>query len=354
MGQLDISQLLLRYEDDEGAGFELQIPALNIKEGEFFTLLGKSGCGKTTLLKVIAGLEPLEQGDVLVNGQSMGRIPAEKRGIGMVFQDSLLFPHMNVLKNVCFGLKMAKISKDKAVAMAQEALSSVGLEGYEARMPEELSGGQQQRVSMARSIVTKPQILLMDEPFSSLDPGLRAEMRNLIRSLHRHYAMTIIFVTHDVDEAFQISDRIALMERGRIVQMDTPEALFNKPDRLDVVQFMGPVNLIEGMVEGYQFRSGDWVIPLLEHYAKSSKTLVIRPEDVRLKAHGDNGDDTYAFPCEIRTRMPRRGYDHYLVDVQGVPLKVIERSIENPDLQPGSKGYACLESSRLLLMDKEV
>jgi len=356
MGKLDIQNLELSYKQKstEHHPFRLSVPELHINEGEFFTLLGESGCGKTTLLKTIAGLEAPEGGNILMDGQSVIHIPTEKRGIGMVFQSSLLFPHMNVLKNVCFGLKMAKIPQETAIEWAREALSSVGLEGYENRSPLELSGGQQQRVSMARSIVTRPKVLLMDEPFSSLDSSLRDEMRKLIRRLHQKYKITIVFVTHDIDEAFQISDRIALMDQGKIIQIGTPKELYYDPKSIDVAKFMGPVNRVMGSLENSIFKSQEWLIQMPSQEDAIHKTLIIRPEDISLHNEPCNDSLNNCFSARIVSLDERRGYNHYVVDVQGVLLNVVERTVENSSLRNGDTCYVVIEKRRMLLMSGDV
>lgn len=271
-----------------GDFFQLKIPELIVQEGEFFALLGPSGCGKTTLLKVVAGLLKTDSGEVLLEGQDITGIPAEKRNFGMVFQQALLFPHMSVETNVAFGLKMKGVSKAVRLEKAREMVKAVGLAGYEDRFPSELSGGQQQRVSLARALVARPKVLLMDEPFSSLDPELRDEMRELVKGLHQNYRLTTLFVTHDVNEAFMLADKIGIMNKGHILQMGNPKELYEKPNNPDIALFLGAKNVIYGQLFRGVFRSGLFELKILgkvlsiEESNQTSGWLVLRPENLQI------------------------------------------------------------------------
>lgn len=229
--------------------FLLWIEELKIHEGEFFGLIGASGCGKTTLLKIIAGLYAVDEGRIDIGGCDMTKVPAEKRGLSMVFQEALLFPHMTIEQNVAFGLKIQKMDKKLRREKVKEILEVVGLKGFENRYPSELSGGQQQRVAIARAIVCTPKILLMDEPFSALDPTLREDMRTLVSNIHKKYKMTIIFVTHDREEAFALFDRMAIMKDGRIVQIGSPQGLYEQPADVYCAQFLGARNIFYGKAQ---------------------------------------------------------------------------------------------------------
>ena len=203
--------------------------SLDIRDGEFVTLLGASGSGKTTTLMIVAGFTPPDAGDVLLDGHSIISLPPERRGIGVVFQNYALFPHMTAVRNVAFPLRMRAVPRRKALARAEAALERVGLGGFGSRLPSQLSGGQQQRVALARALVFEPGLLLMDEPLGALDRALREQMKAEIRRLHRELGITIVYVTHDQEEALTLSDRIALMHRGRIVQIGTPADLYDRP-----------------------------------------------------------------------------------------------------------------------------
>lgn len=212
---------------------------LEVGGGELIVLLGPSGCGKTTLLKIIAGLLAPIGGDLLFGDRVFTGVPAERREAAMVFQKPLLFPHLTVAENIGFGLKMRKIAGDESTRRVAEALEMVQLDGFGERKPRELSGGQEQRVSLARALVTRPRVLLLDEPFSALDVGLRAEMRSLVRQLQRRLQITTVFVTHDQEEAVTIADRIALLLDGEIIQVGKPRDFYLSPRTPEAARFFG-------------------------------------------------------------------------------------------------------------------
>jgi ABC-type Fe3+/spermidine/putrescine transport system ATPase subunit len=218
---------------------------LEIEKGEFFTLLGPSGCGKTTLLRCIAGFLDHEQGQVLFGDRRVDRIPTHKRGVGMVFQNYAVFPHLSVQDNVKYGLKARKVSTREQVDRARQALALVRLEGLEDRLPNQLSGGQLQRVAIARALVIEPEVLLMDEPLSNLDAKLRVEMRGEIRLLQQKMGITTIYVTHDQEEALSISDRIAVMEYGIVRQVGKPWEVYVQPEDAFVAGFIGTTNMFD-------------------------------------------------------------------------------------------------------------
>jgi len=225
--------------------------SLDIEKGEIVTLLGPSGCGKTTTLRCIAGLEKPDEGDVIIDGKPMfsqGFVPPSQRGIGMVFQNYAVWPHLRVFDNVAYGLKIQKVPKQEIKQRVTEVLESVGLAGLERRYPGQLSGGQQQRVALARALVRNPKVLLLDEPLSNLDAKLRERMRFEIKSLVKRMNMTSVYVTHDQAEAMVISDRIAIMKAGNLVQVGTPEEIYKKPANRFVADFIGTTNFIPGEV----------------------------------------------------------------------------------------------------------
>jgi iron(III) transport system ATP-binding protein len=219
---------------------------LEVKTGEFFTLLGPSGCGKTTLLRSIAGFNQPEKGEIYFNAKRVDNIAAHKRGIGMVFQNYAVFPHLNVLNNVAYGLKARKVPADEIRPKVGRALQMVRLAGMEDRFPNQLSGGQLQRVAIARALVIEPQVLLMDEPLSNLDAKLRVEMRGEIRELQQNMKITTLYVTHDQEEALSISDSIAVMNHGVVEQMGKPWEIYNTPINRFVAGFIGTTNFFEG------------------------------------------------------------------------------------------------------------
>ena len=217
---------------------------LEINDGEFFSLLGPSGSGKTTCLKVIAGFELPDTGQIELFGKDVSSIPPFKRDVNTVFQDYALFPHMNVKDNVAYSLKIKKTPLDQQEILINEILSTVKLIGYETRKPSELSGGQRQRVALARSLINKPKVLLLDEPLGALDLKLREQMQIELKNLQRQFQITFIYVTHDQQEAMSMSDRIAIFNEGRIEQIDTPKNIYNKPKSAFVADFIGTTSII--------------------------------------------------------------------------------------------------------------
>ena len=268
--------------------------SLDIRDGEFVTLLGASGSGKTTTLMIVAGFTPPDAGDVLLDGHSIISLPPERRGIGVVFQNYALFPHMTAVRNVAFPLRMRAVPRRKALARAEAALERVGLGGFGPRLPSQLSGGQQQRVALARALVFEPGLLLMDEPLGALDRALREQMKAEIRRLHRELGITIVYVTHDQEEALTLSDRIALMHRGRIVQIGTPADLYDRPTNAFVAGFIGESSLIEGTV-AHSGRTEHALLPTgggpplrarASHLPEGARAvLLLRPE--RVAVHTD-------------------------------------------------------------------
>lgn len=218
--------------------------SLEVAPGEFCTLLGASGSGKTTLLKALAGFESGDAGSILVGGRDIGQVPVAKRNIGMVFQNYALFPHMSVKRNVAFGLEMRRLSAAEIERRVAATLEQVSLGGHADRLPRELSGGQQQRVALARALVIEPDILLMDEPLGALDKNLRKSIQLQLKDLHRSTGVTIIYVTHDQEEALFLSDRIALLEKGRVIQVGSPQDLYLHPNSRFVASFLGECNFL--------------------------------------------------------------------------------------------------------------
>jgi len=247
MAFIEIQNLFKRFKDVVAIN-RIQ---LEIEKGEMLTLLGPSGCGKTTTLRCIAGLEKPEEGDIIIDGQPMlskGFVPPAKRGIGMVFQNYAVWPHMKVFSNIVYGLKLQKIPKTKIREQAKQVLELVGLTGLEDRYPAQLSGGQQQRVALARALITNPKVLLLDEPLSNLDAKLREELRFEIKSLVRRMDITAVYVTHDQAEAMVISDRIAVMDAGNVVQIGNPQDIYKRPANRFVADFIGTMNFMPGEV----------------------------------------------------------------------------------------------------------
>ena len=239
-----------------GSVLALNDVSLAIRRGEFFSLLGPSGCGKTSLLRIIGGFEDLTAGNVLIDGKDCGFSPPYARNTNMIFQHLALFPHMNVFENVAFGLRRKRVPKPQIMERVGSVLRLVRLEGYEQRMIDQLSGGQKQRVAMARAIVNDPAVLLLDEPLGALDLQLRLQMQDELRRLHRSLGNTFIYVTHDQGEAMTMSDRIAVMDGGRIQQVGTPVEIYEQPLTRFVASFIGHTNLIDGIIIEKQAAGG--------------------------------------------------------------------------------------------------
>ena len=231
-----------------GEGNVLDQLSLDVYPGEFLTLLGPSGCGKTTTLRIIAGLEQPTSGRVFLEGADVTDLPPEKRHVNTVFQNYALFPHMNVYQNIAYGLKVMKVSKQEQRERVMAALALVRLSGYEKRMPSQLSGGQRQRVAIARAVVLKPKILLLDEPLGALDLKLRQEMQHELKQLQRELGITFIYITHDQEEALNMSSRIVIMRNGKIEQIGTPEEVYEHPRTLFTADFIGQSNLLHASV----------------------------------------------------------------------------------------------------------
>jgi putative spermidine/putrescine transport system ATP-binding protein len=263
---------------------------LDIAPGEFVSLLGPSGCGKTTLLRVLAGLEIADDGAVLLGGRDVSRVPTNKRDIGMVFQSYSLFPHLRVVDNTAFGLRRRGVTKADAAKRSLDALALVGLADFADRFPHQLSGGQQQRVALARALVTEPKVLLLDEPLSALDAKVRVQLRDEIRRIQLRLGITTVFVTHDQEEALAVSDRIAVMNSGRIEQIGSPEQLYTTPATADVAAFVGLSSVVAGVAEGDHVTVWGQRLPLRSP-ADGPVDVFIRPENVRFAGEADAATD---------------------------------------------------------------
>ncbi|WP_434798984.1 ABC transporter ATP-binding protein [Terrisporobacter vanillatitrophus] len=253
---------------------------LNINSGEFISLLGPSGCGKSTLLKTIAGLNDLQEGKIILFGNEIQNISPEKRGTVIVFQDLRLFPHLSVEKNIAFAMNLNKVNKQKQKEVVSKLLKDVQLEGFENRKIKELSGGQMQRVALARALAANPNILLLDEPFSGLDEKLRLEMGQLVKKLQRENNMTMILVTHDKNEALQLSDRIGLMMHGDIIQYDKPYNIYTEPISKKVADYFGKNNYFVGKVESNIFKCDDFQFNCDKKDGKYE--IMVRPSSIEI------------------------------------------------------------------------
>ena len=272
--------------------------SLQIKDGEFFSLLGPSGCGKTTSLRMIAGFDLPTSGEIFIHGKAMGRTPPFQRPVNTVFQSYALFPHMTIGDNVAFGLKMKNAPKSEIEPRVREALEMVRLPGFETRKPRQLSGGQQQRVALARALVNRPEVLLLDEPLCALDLKLRKEMQLELKTLQREVGITFIYVTHDQEEALTMSDRIAVMSKGRMLQVGTSLEIYEEPNCRFVADFIGETNFVAGRVLAVNGGLAEFEADGLKMIASAGAdvrpglqaTLAVRPERVRLTRQAP--DDT--------------------------------------------------------------
>ena len=325
--------------------------SLEISKGEFITLLGSSGCGKTTTLRIIAGLEQPDAGSVWLDGREVTGLEPNQRDVNTVFQNYALFPHMNVAENIGYGLKLKKVPKSEIRKKVSQMLELVQLEGYEKRKPSELSGGQKQRVAIARALVYNPKVLLLDEPLGALDLQLRRAMQIELKHLQKKLGITFIYITHDQEEAINMSDRIAVMRDGRIEQIGTPDEIYNHPKTSYVATFVGNANILHGVAESIQGENAivkignDKVIVKLEtsqqntgakqHLtAGENVTLAVRSENILLQeaaAIGDTGTDNGA---TVDISVSGGGLDaHNKNSVSGLQATVTEKNFAGGQLR---------------------
>jgi spermidine/putrescine ABC transporter ATP-binding subunit len=320
-----------------------------VDRGEFFSLLGPSGCGKTTTLRAVAGLVDLDAGAIEIMDRVVTYLPVHKRNIGMVFQNYALFPHMTIAENIAYGLRMRRVSKAAIASRVKRAFELVQLSGTEERLPRQLSGGQQQRVALARAIVIEPQLLLLDEPLSNLDAKLRKEMQIELRTLQRRLGITAIYVTHDQEEALTLSDRIAIMNNGRIVQCTEPSGIYRRPANRFVAEFIGRVNLLRGSISEDKGKvrlrvgSGSFlrVSPHLVALADSDGelNLVLRPENIQLDPSGGLAEEGVRGSGRILQTVYAGATTSYVVEIVGGLRLVAEEqnTFGQPRLREGDE-----------------
>ncbi len=313
---------------------------LNVERGEFLTMLGPSGSGKTTVLMMLAGFEAATHGEILLNGQPINNVPPHKRGIGMVFQNYALFPHMTVAENLAFPLQVRRMGKAEAEEKVTRALNMVRLGDFGNRRPAQLSGGQQQRVAVARALVFEPELVLMDEPLGALDKNLREEMQFEIKHIHETLGVSVVYVTHDQSEALTMSNRIAVFDDGVIQQLAPPPTLYEEPDNAFVAAFIGENNKLTGRVTGVngksctvELDSGGAVEALAVNIAGQGErtTLSLRPERVLINPPADKYPNTFEAKVEeliylgdhIRTRINFAGNDQFVVKVPNAQGHVV-------------------------------
>lgn len=283
---------------------------LEVEEGELLTLLGPSGCGKSTLLRCLAGLETVQEGSIFLDGENITELEPRLRKIGMVFQQYSLFPNMTVAQNLAFGLKVKRLSKEEIQSEIRKVLIMIGLEEKVDAYPAQLSGGQQQRVALGRAIVTKPKILLLDEPLSAIDAKLRKNLQTQIRRIQKELNITTIFVTHDQDEAMVMSDRICLLNDGKIEQLGTPVSVYTAPKTKFAANFIGNYNVYEQEV--FQKLTGE--------QAAFNCPVAIRPEVIGIYRERPATENSYIFPAIVKESRSRGNVLRYMMDVNGVPV----------------------------------
>jgi spermidine/putrescine ABC transporter ATP-binding subunit len=331
--RIDLENVTKRF----GALAAVSEVSLSIQEGELFTLLGPSGCGKTTLLRLVAGFYAPDQGEIRFDGQRVNEVPPSERGIGMVFQNFALWPHMTVGENVAYGLKLRKVGQAEIAARVAGAFDKVKMPGLGGRYPGQLSGGQQQRVALARALVLNPRILLLDEPLSNLDAKIRVQVRQEIRKLQKDLGITTMYVTHDQEEALTLSDRIAVFNQGKVFQLGSPKELYERPANRFVADFIGINNLIDGTVSaidatGQQMTTATAVgtlSALLDQRAKVGDrcVLCIRPENAALETRSSTPSHN-----QVRGRITFAAYlgNALRYDVELAPGLVFKVDIRDP------------------------
>jgi spermidine/putrescine ABC transporter ATP-binding subunit len=305
--------------------------SFDIRRGEFFSLLGPSGCGKTTLLRMLAGFEFPDHGEIFIDGQPVSAVPANGRPTNMVFQNYAIFPHLTVAENIAYGLRKKRLSKQQMTRTVDQALDLIKLSGYGGRAAHQLSGGQRQRVALARALVCRPKVLLLDEPLGALDKKLREEMQIELRQLQRSVGITFVFVTHDQEEALALSDRIAVMAKGRALQIDTAARLYEAPNCRQVAGFIGSMNFFDGSVKSLE--NGQATIDAGAHGALqvamgdrsfargAAVTLAVRPEKIQLEWQRPL-QAVNALAGQIDAEAYLGDRSHYYVEIPGLKHRV--------------------------------
>jgi spermidine/putrescine transport system ATP-binding protein len=364
---VELQDVVKRFPTPEGGEvFAVNHVTMQIKNGEFFSMLGSSGCGKTTSLRMVAGFEWPTSGEVYIEGVAQGHTPPFKRPVNTVFQSYALFQHMTVFQNVAFGLEMDGASKDEINKRVGRALEMVQLTGMDRRYPRQLSGGQQQRVALARAIVKTPNVLLLDEPLGALDLKLRKEMQLELKALQQKLGITFIYVTHDQEEALTMSDRIAVMSQGQVLQMGTPVEIYERPNCKFVADFIGTSNFLEGTVKSLEKENAVVFVPALNAEVSGIASgnisigemvaVSVRPEKIRLANKAVLNQNCFEGTIDLVTYI---GSDTHLhVSVNGLSLKIWEQN-KISSLDPaayytvGQKVWLTLFSENTLVMANE-
>jgi ABC-type Fe3+/spermidine/putrescine transport system ATPase subunit len=351
MARVTVLNLTKRF----GSIIALDRVSFDFEDGKFFSLLGPSGSGKTTLLRMIAGFESADQGSIQIDGEAVDQVPVEKRDIGMVFQSYALFPNMDVQTNVGFGLRVRGISGSEKKRLVGEALELVRLNGYDNRRPDQLSGGQKQRVALARAIVTKPRVLLLDEPLSALDRSLRLEMEIELKRIQRDVGITTIFVTHDQGEALTMSDQIGILNEGQLIQQGNPVDIYENPNSIFVACFLGEANLLKGQAEDDRVKLE--VGGTIQTRSKPSEPKVlcsIRPEKISIQQASDSQPST-------SNRISGQVNEHifngtsliYLIQCGNEVLRVFAQNLSGELIPPKTPVQLCFRPEDTLVFPDE-
>jgi putative spermidine/putrescine transport system ATP-binding protein len=358
--QLDVANLTKRY----GRTVSVDRATFQVADGEFFTLLGPSGCGKSTILGMIAGIVEADDGRIHLDGKDITRQPIHRRDVALVFQQYALFPHMTVRDNVAFGLKMKGTPRGELTRRVQEVLQLVQLVDHSYRYPRQLSGGQQQRVALARAIIVKPRVLLLDEPLSNLDAKLRVELRSELREIQLAIRQTTIFVTHDLSEAFEMSDRVAVIAAGRIQQIGTPAELYARPSSIFVAEFLGHSNHVRGQVAGREglrasaelrIVTGEgWTVRACsdaqQDFGPGETVWLVLPSDRLSLVGAPSGKDVNCIAGTIAKTVFLGGAFRYFVRCSQQTLQVLMQARAAPPYEIGDSVYVEWRSSDSILI----
>ena len=352
---LELKNITKSFTEEESV---LKGISLTIDKGEFITLLGSSGCGKTTTLRIVAGLEMPDSGKVFLEGKDVTELAPEERDVNTVFQNYALFPHMNVADNIGYGLKLKKVPKAEIRKKVKEMLELVQLPGFEKRKPSELSGGQKQRVAIARSLVNNPRVLLLDEPLGALDLQLRRAMQIELKKLQKKLGITFIYITHDQEEAINMSDRIAVMNNGKFEQIGTPDEIYNHPKTSYVATFVGNSNILKGTAESSEenivnIKVSGGTVPVFNDGPTVKEgegvTLAVRSENIHLDETGVKG-----LPAEVVEKSFAGGMLRVVLKLQDDTEIIASRYGIDAGVQPGQKVGCSFAAEDAVLVDREV
>jgi molybdate/tungstate transport system ATP-binding protein len=348
--------ITLENVSHEWDDFSLKNVSFSVNKGEHFIILGPTAAGKTLILETIAGFYVPRKGKILLHGKDITHIPPEKRKIGFVYQDYSLFPHMNVKENVAFGLKMQKLPKTEVEAKVQDIMDSMGISYLQNRLPSTLSGGEQQRVALARSLVIDPDILLLDEPLSALDPRTRETLREELKRIHEMSGTTTIHVTHDQDEALALADRIGVIMDGELVQVDEPYRVFNEPVTEEIATFVGVENVIGGKIISNEdgvvvVETGKYQIRALSNLQKGEVNVFIRPENIILSKGKLESSARNSISGKI-SRISQFGATFRIYMDNGLSALVTKQAIEELGLKVEEKVYASFKATAIHLIKR--